>query len=73
MIGCGNSKLSENMYDVGLRNIVNIDLSSNVIQQMTMKNKQRKEMSFLKMDMLKVQLLLLLLLLLLFLYFFDGF
>ena len=55
MIGCGNSRLSENMYDVGIKNIVNIDLSSVVIQQMNAKNKQRKGMEFLKMDMLQVK------------------
>lgn len=56
MVGCGNSKLSESMYDVGkLVNIVNIDLSASVIQQMTLKNKNRKQMSFVKMDMLNVR------------------
>lgn len=52
MIGCGNSKLSENMYDVGIKHIMNIDLSNVVIQQMSAKNKHRKEMQFVKMDML---------------------
>jgi len=56
MVGCGNSKLSESMYDVGkLMNIVNIDLSASVIQQMTLKNKNRKQMSFIKMDMLNME------------------
>ncbi|CAF0861776.1 unnamed protein product [Brachionus calyciflorus] len=54
VVGCGNSKLSENMYDVGMKNIVNIDLSNVVIQQMSAKNRQRKEMEFLKMDMLQM-------------------
>lgn len=45
------------MYDVGIKNIVNIDLSNVVIQQMNAKNKQRKEMQFLKMDMLQVKIL----------------
>lgn len=55
MVGCGNSKLSESMYDVGnITNIVNIDLSANVIQQMSAKNKKRTKMSFVKMDMLNV-------------------
>ena len=27
MLGCGNSKLSEEMYDDGYRNIVNVDVS----------------------------------------------
>jgi 2-polyprenyl-3-methyl-5-hydroxy-6-metoxy-1,4-benzoquinol methylase len=52
MIGCGNSKLSESMYDVGLKNIINIDLSEVVINQMNQKNRHRTGMKFLKMDML---------------------
>lgn len=52
MIGCGNSTLSERMYDVGIKNIVNIDLSAVVISQMQAKNRARKEMQWLKMDML---------------------
>jgi ubiquinone/menaquinone biosynthesis C-methylase UbiE len=55
VVGCGNSKLSENMYDIGLRNIVNIDLSDIVIQQMGAKNRHRKDMKFLKMDMLNME------------------
>lgn len=55
VVGCGNSRLSENMYDVGMKNIINIDLSSIVIQQMSVKNKNRKEMQFLKMDMLNME------------------
>ena len=54
MIGCGNSKLSENMYDVFFKNITNIDLSDIVIKQMSTKNKNRTEMKYLKMDMLKM-------------------
>ena len=34
MVGCGNSKLSQQMYDAGYKNIVNIDISPVVIQQM---------------------------------------
>ncbi|KAJ1306670.1 hypothetical protein OPQ81_007665 [Rhizoctonia solani] len=34
MLGCGNSTLSEDMYQDGYRNIVNIDFSSVVIQHM---------------------------------------
>ena len=43
------------MYDVGkLTHIINIDLSENVIKQMTLKNKKRTDMIFLKMDMLNM-------------------
>ncbi|RNA07448.1 methyltransferase 13, partial [Brachionus plicatilis] len=55
VVGCGNSRLSENMYDVGIKNIVNVDLSSIVIQQMSAKNKNRKEMQFIKMDILSME------------------
>lgn len=34
MLGCGNSKLSEQMYDDGYGHIVNIDISESVIHQM---------------------------------------
>ena len=54
MVGCGNSKLSENMYDVFFKNITNIDLSDVVIKQMSVKNKSRTDMKYLKMDMLQM-------------------
>ena len=34
MVGCGNSKLSQQMFEVGYKNIVNIDISPAVIEQM---------------------------------------
>ena len=55
MIGCGNSQLSEDLYDVGYRQLVNIDISDVVIRQMKERNREvRAEMEFVKMDMLKV-------------------
>ena len=54
MIGCGNSQLSADLYDVGYHKIVNVDISDIVIKQMKEKNKQRTEMEFHKMDVLKV-------------------
>lgn len=55
MVGCGNSQLSADMYDVGYHKIINVDISDTVIRQMTEKNeKQRPEMKFLKMDVLNV-------------------
>jgi len=51
MAGCGNSKLSEDMYDVGYHDIVNIDISDLVIKQMLKKNQvERKNMKYMKMD-----------------------
>lgn len=50
-VGCGNSTLSADLYDVGYKNILNIDISDVVIKQMSEKNaKQRPDMKFLKMD-----------------------
>ncbi|XP_037038786.1 eEF1A lysine and N-terminal methyltransferase homolog [Bradysia coprophila] len=50
-IGCGNSRLSMDLYDVGHRQIMNIDISQLVINQMISKNKtDRPDMQFLQMD-----------------------
>ncbi|XP_005103862.1 eEF1A lysine and N-terminal methyltransferase [Aplysia californica] len=51
VVGCGNSALSENMYDNGLQNLVNIDISDVVIRQMTDRHKvKRPKMTFEKVD-----------------------
>lgn len=51
MLGCGNSKLSEEMYDDGFGNITNIDYSSVVIEQMQQQHKvPRPTMKWLEMD-----------------------
>ncbi|XP_060602078.1 eEF1A lysine and N-terminal methyltransferase-like [Ruditapes philippinarum] len=56
MVGCGNSQLSADLYDVGYHNIVNIDISDTVIRQMVDKNQQqRPDMKFLKMDVLNME------------------
>ncbi|XP_023224128.1 methyltransferase-like protein 13 [Centruroides sculpturatus] len=54
-IGCGNSQLSVDLYDVGFHNNVNIDISSIVIKQMNDKHVPgRKGLEFKKMDMLQM-------------------
>lgn len=59
VIGCGNSQLSADMYDVGYHDIVNVDISSTVIQQMSEKHSDsRPDMKFLCMDLMEVSLLL---------------
>jgi len=51
MLGCGNSTLSEDMWDDGYRNIVNIDYSAVVIEQMRKRHGQaRPEMEWHEMD-----------------------
>lgn len=53
--GCGNSELSADLYDIGYRNIVNIDISSTVIRQMSIKHADaRPDMKFLQMDLMEV-------------------
>ena len=54
--GCGNSRLSECLYDAGFHSIINIDISSVVVQQMKSKNDSRRsEMEFVKMDILDMK------------------
>jgi len=47
MLGCGNSELSEKIYDeMNIKNISNIDISSNVIKIMKERNRTRPEISW---------------------------
>lgn len=49
--GCGNSQLSECMYDAGYHNIVNTDYVDCVVNQMLAKNKDlRPQMQWMQMD-----------------------
>ncbi|EDW13508.1 eEF1A lysine and N-terminal methyltransferase homolog [Drosophila mojavensis] len=51
MLGCGNSKLSMDMYDTGFRDITNIDISSVAVKKMIdLNTKTRPDMKFIKMD-----------------------
>ncbi|KAJ7717115.1 S-adenosyl-L-methionine-dependent methyltransferase [Mycena maculata] len=51
MLGCGNSTLSQDMYDDGYTNIVNTDYSSVVIEQMRGRHAEvRPGMEWLEMD-----------------------
>lgn len=56
VVGCGNSELSEQMYDLGMcEDIVNIDISDAVIRQMRERSAStRPKMSYLLMDMLQM-------------------
>lgn len=55
MLGCGNSVLSQEMYDNGYTNIVNIDISGVVIDQMKQRNEDRPLMKWLQMDALDLE------------------
>ncbi|XP_010555152.1 PREDICTED: methyltransferase-like protein 13 isoform X2 [Tarenaya hassleriana] len=50
VIGCGNSAFSEGMVDDGYQDVVNIDISSVVIDTMHTKYSHRPQLKFLKMD-----------------------
>lgn len=51
MLGCGNSKLSMDMYDTGFKDITNIDISPVAIKKMIDLNaRTRPDMKFLQMD-----------------------
>nr|XP_029488746.1 eEF1A lysine and N-terminal methyltransferase isoform X1 [Oncorhynchus nerka] len=51
VVGCGNSELSEQLYDVGYRHLTNIDISETVVNHMNQKNaKQRPDLTFQKVD-----------------------
>ena len=55
-IGCGSSRLSEEMHDDGYQNITNIDISSVVIKQMTEKYKEKySTLKFAVMDAKKLE------------------
>ncbi|KAM5148382.1 eEF1A lysine and N-terminal methyltransferase isoform 2-T2 [Mantella aurantiaca] len=51
VVGCGNSELSERLYDAGCQNLTNIDVSEVVIRQMNERNaKRRPLMTYQLMD-----------------------
>ncbi|KAK2463612.1 hypothetical protein APHAL10511_004363 [Amanita phalloides] len=51
VLGCGNSKLSEEMWDSGYKNVVNTDYSTVVIEQMRQRHAEsRPEMEWHEMD-----------------------
>ena len=51
VVGCGNAKFSEDLYDDGYTNVVNNDISDVVIQKMAKRNKEKRpQMQWLTMD-----------------------
>ena len=55
VVGCGNSPFSNDLYDGGFENIVNIDFSAVVIEKMAIENGDtRPKMQWICMDMLQL-------------------
>ncbi|KAF0898076.1 hypothetical protein E2562_001743 [Oryza meyeriana var. granulata] len=54
LVGCGNSVFGENMVDDGYQDIVNIDISSVVIEQMKKKYRDKPHLKYMKMDVRKM-------------------
>ena len=53
--GCGNSRLSEDLYDAGFKSMENVDISDVVIRQMASRNAvKRPGLVFQKMDLLNM-------------------
>merc|ERR1712110_891240 len=50
MLGAGNSRLSEEMYEEGFHNITNIDISMIVIKAMQEKYRDKPGMTYVQMD-----------------------
>ncbi|KAG5850025.1 hypothetical protein ANANG_G00077890 [Anguilla anguilla] len=51
VVGCGNSELSEQLYDVGYRQLTNIDISETVVTHMSQRNAERRPgLAFLQAD-----------------------
>uniref|UniRef100_A0A1A8E7G5 eEF1A lysine and N-terminal methyltransferase n=1 Tax=Nothobranchius kadleci TaxID=1051664 RepID=A0A1A8E7G5_NOTKA len=42
VVGCGNSELSEQLYDVGYKHLMNIDISETVVTHMSQRNAERR-------------------------------
>ena len=57
IIGCGNSSLSDDLYERGYQKITNIDFSETVISKMSLLSSQKghSEMKWLVMDMLDMK------------------
>ncbi|XP_062306207.1 eEF1A lysine and N-terminal methyltransferase [Osmerus eperlanus] len=51
VVGCGNSELSEQLYDVGYRHLTNIDISETVVNHMNQRNVERRpDLTFHQVD-----------------------
>ena len=55
MAGCGNSRLSEDMFEDGFANISNVDISRVVIDQMGDKYKDKPALTFQQMNVCSLE------------------
>jgi EEF1A lysine methyltransferase 4 len=55
IVGCGNSRLSPQLYDSGLHNIHNIDISEVVVNQMRSRYREMDKMEWTRMDVMKLE------------------
>ncbi|XP_030582494.1 eEF1A lysine and N-terminal methyltransferase [Archocentrus centrarchus] len=54
VVGCGNSELSEQLYDVGYKHLTNIDISETVVNHMNQRNAERRPgLTFYQVDATK--------------------
>lgn len=54
VVGCGNSRLSPMLYESGICNVTNIDISEVVISQMRARYREMDRMEWLRMDVMKL-------------------
>lgn len=51
VVGCGNSELSEQLYDVGYKHLTNIDISETAVTHMNQRNAERRpDLTFQQVD-----------------------
>jgi EEF1A lysine methyltransferase 4 len=55
VVGCGNSRLSEELYRDGYQNITNIDFSPTVVRQMMEKYRDLEEMDYAEMNVCNIE------------------
>lgn len=55
VIGCGNSRLSAQLYEAGYTNITNVDISEVVIQQMKSRYREMDKMTWIRMDATRLE------------------
>lgn len=55
VVGCGNSRLSPQLYDCGVHQIINIDISEVAISQMRARYREMDKMMWARMDVTRLE------------------